>query len=196
MKHLFINGDKHVGGKLSTFIAKSLLEGNKVTVVHCEKIVFTGPLHRGEGRFKAYLNKRRIVNPLKGQFHYREPSKFFRRTISRMVPKRFYRGQEALSRLELFEGCPRELENKVFDVCPKALLSYTADPKRKFYILGDLLKKYGWKRADLVDQFNKEKDERLAVIQQKESEINHKKNEFKKTKEFEQKVEEILSQYK
>lgn len=195
MNHLYINADKHVAGKLSTHIAKALLEGNKVTIVHCEKLVYTGPLKRGEGKFKSYLNKTRIVNPLKGQFHFREPSKFFRRTISRMVPKRFYRGQEALSRLELFDGCPKELENIIFDVCPKALLSYTADPKRKFYILGDLLKKYGWKRSEIVEEFNKEKELRLSVIKKDNEERNKKQEAFKNTEEYKKQLENALSEY-
>ncbi|KAF7692993.1 60S ribosomal protein L13a [Cucumispora dikerogammari] len=195
MNHLYINADKHVGGKLATHIAKALLEGDKVTVVHCEKLVYTGPVHRGVGKFEAYLNKRRIVNPLKGQFHFREPSKFFKRTISRMVPKRFFRGQEALSRLELYEGCPKELENIVFDVCPKALLSYTADPKRKFYILGDLLKKYGWKRSEIVEQFNKEQEGRLYKIRQEEQQMKEKQEKFKQTPEYKKKVDELLSKY-
>ncbi|KAG0441230.1 60S ribosomal protein L13a [Dictyocoela muelleri] len=190
---IFIDASDHVGGKLGTFVAKKLLEHNNITVVHCENLKFTGPIHRGVGRYQDFIRKRNLVNPLKGPYHYKAPSALFRRIVKRMLPVRKVKGDQALKRLIVYDGCPKELENEKFMKCPKALLEFTADTRRKSYRLGDLSKKFGWKYDDLTKKQNQEKEERLR----KKSEVEEKKKQlienFKKSKEFERRVEDLMA---
>jgi Ribosomal protein L13 len=50
------------------------------------------------------MRKRCIVNPNKGAFHFRAPSRMFYRTIRGMIPHKTARGAAALERLKVFEG--------------------------------------------------------------------------------------------
>lgn len=191
-KKIIIDASEHVGGKLSTFVAKKLLENNSITVVHCENIKFTGPIHRGVGRYKDFLRKRNLVNPLKGPFHYKAPSALFRRIVKRMLPVRTKRGDLALKRLEVFDGCPKELELEKTLVCPKALLSYTADLRKSSYRLGDLCTKFGWKYDEITKKQNEEKRVKLEELEkmniQREKEIQ----EYKNSNEFKRKFEDLM----
>ncbi|KAG0418510.1 60S ribosomal protein L13a [Dictyocoela roeselum] len=194
-KKIFIDASDHVGGKLGTFVAKKLLEHNNITVVHCENLKFTGPIHRGVGRYQDFIRKRNLVNPLKGPFHYKAPSALFRRIVKRMLPVRKVKGDQALKRLTVYDGCPRELENEIFLKCPKALLDFTADTRRKSYRLGDLCKKFGWKYDDLTKRQNAEKEERLKNKRVQEEERNKAIEAFKKSKEFERRVEDLMARF-
>lgn len=51
---VIINAEGHVAGKLATVVAKHLLEEVPVTVIHCENVIFTGPLKRDMGRYKEF----------------------------------------------------------------------------------------------------------------------------------------------
>lgn len=194
-KHFYVDASNQVAGKLSTFIAKTLLEGNKVSVVHCENIVFTGPIERGMKKYERYLRKRRIVNPLKGQFHYKEPSKYFKRVIRRMVPKKKEKGFKALKNLKVYEGCPQKYQDKEFYHVPKALIKYTADPKRKFYILGDLLRRYGWKDYELVRNLNIKEEKRRKFISEKKDKKQQEIEQIKLTEEYKTQLENALKNF-
>lgn len=52
------------------------------------------------------MRKRCNVNPARGPFHLRSPSKMFWRTVRGMVPHKLPRGAAALAHLKVFEGVP------------------------------------------------------------------------------------------
>lgn len=149
-RELVIDGTDHVAGKLAAFIAKKALEGHTVHVLCAESIVLTGPMHRHVAMYRSYLNKRNIVNPARGAFHYKEPSKYFRKIFRNMTGRRTARGKEAANRISVYEGIPKQFESVERLVVPKALREVTTDINRKFVTLGDILSRFGWHYAELT----------------------------------------------
>jgi large subunit ribosomal protein L13Ae len=77
------------------------------------------------------LRKRCNVNPARGPFHFRAPSKIFWRTVRGMVPHKTERGKAALKRLQCFEGMPAPYDKKKRMVVPTALKILRLKPGRK-----------------------------------------------------------------
>ncbi|ELQ76655.1 60S ribosomal protein L13a [Trachipleistophora hominis] len=193
-REIVINAKDHVAGKLATFVAKNILEGVPVTVVHTENIVFTGPIERGVGRFKDFLNKRKLTNPLRGPFHHRSPAMLFTRIVRRMVPKKKYKGQCALSLLTVHDSCPDDLVATQCMVCPRAMLKYTADPIRRFYYMKDLCSKFGWKYFNEVERQNVIVEEIRRKAKETKEKIAEKVNSIKESDKFKRRVEELMAQ--
>lgn len=150
-KEIVIDGTGHVAGILASKIAKSLLEGKKVAVIRAENIVFLGPLSDRIQAYKEYKNKRCVVNPSRGAFHYKEPSMYFKTKLVRgMIARKTKRGGKALANFKCFEGIPREYENVERSVVPKALVKAVADPNMATCTLGELLSRFGWLYSDLA----------------------------------------------
>merc|ERR1711963_473685 len=82
-------------------------------------------------KFLAYLKKRCNVNPARGPFHFRAPSKQFWRVVKGMLPHKTARGKEALGRLKVFEGIPAPYDKKKRMVVPSALRVVRLEAKRK-----------------------------------------------------------------
>ncbi|KAH8061499.1 hypothetical protein JL722_4127 [Aureococcus anophagefferens] len=84
---VLVDGRTHMLGRLASIIAKELLCGQKV-------------------KFTAFLKKRTNTNPKRGPIHYRSPARMLWRTVRGMLPHKTHRGQQALARLQCFEGVP------------------------------------------------------------------------------------------
>ncbi|KAF9762656.1 60S ribosomal protein L13a [Nosema granulosis] len=194
-KHIIVDASEHVAGKLASKIAKMLLEGHKVTVLRCEKVILTGSLKSRLAMFKAFLNKRCRVNPRRGPFHHILPSMRFYRIVRGMIPYKQYKGKSAIANLEVHEGIPVEFENTERVVFPGCLHKYTCSPLHKKVLLQDILVRYGWKHLEAVDAMTEKvlKNEAAA----KESSLNKEKQaeEFVKSSEFEQEMKKRLSQF-
>jgi large subunit ribosomal protein L13Ae len=98
----------------------------------------------------SFLNKRCIVNPSKGAFHFRAPSRMFYRTIRGMIPHKTARGAAALERLKVFEGVPPPYDKQKRLVIPQALRVLRLAPGRKFTTIKRLSAEFGWKYQDVV----------------------------------------------
>ena len=53
----------HIAGRLSSNVAKLLLEGNRVTVVNSEKIMISGRKKSIIGEYKQFLKISSILHP-------------------------------------------------------------------------------------------------------------------------------------
>ncbi|MHA1212625.1 MAG: 50S ribosomal protein L13 [Candidatus Heimdallarchaeota archaeon] len=95
-----IDAEGSILGRLSTNIAKRLLQGETVDVINVEKIVISGKPASTILRYKKKLDIRTKTNPLRGPFHYRNPDRFVRRTIRGMLPYKKPRGKAAYHRLK------------------------------------------------------------------------------------------------
>lgn len=89
-------------------------------------------------KYHGYLHKRCVVNPSRGPFHFRAPSRMFYRIIRGMVPHKAPRGAAALERLKVFEGIPQPYDKMKRMVVPEALRVLRLKPGRKFTVLGRL----------------------------------------------------------
>jgi len=98
---LVIDGTDHIAGRLSSNVAKLLLEGNRVTVVNSEKIMISGRKKSIVGEYKQFLKISSILHPKHGPFHPRKPDTIISRMIRGMLPRDKPSGKAALSRLRV-----------------------------------------------------------------------------------------------
>jgi large subunit ribosomal protein L13 len=133
-----IDGSEHIMGRLATYVAKQLLDGEDIVVVNAEKIVITG---KRESILADYKDKRKIGKTRKGPIHPRMPDRIFRRTVRGMVPYQRPRGRTAYKKLRVYVGVPKELEKANTEQVENAL---DKGALRKMY-LGDLSKLLGAK---------------------------------------------------
>merc|ERR1712194_502284 len=151
-KEVVIDGRGHLQGRLASIVAKELLNGQKVAVVRCEQINISNSLYRQQLKRDAFNRLTNNVNPKKGPFHYRSPSKIFWRVIRGMIPHKTARGAAALDRLTVHDGCPHPYDLKKKMVVPQALKILRIKPHRKWCVLGDLAVKAGWKNKALIEK--------------------------------------------
>merc|ERR1712243_32244 len=85
-KPIIIDAREHLMGRLAAIVAKAALNGHKVRVVRCEQMNISGTFFRNKLKFLRFLNKRCNVNPQRGPFHHRAPSKIFKRSVRGMLP--------------------------------------------------------------------------------------------------------------
>lgn len=86
---------------------------------------------RNKLKFLRFLRKRCNVNPARGPFHHRAPSKIFKRAVRGMLPYKTFRGREALKRVRAFEGIPPRYQRVKKQVAPHALRVICLSPGRK-----------------------------------------------------------------
>lgn len=82
-------------------------------------------------KYLSFLRKRCNVNPARGPYHYRAPSKIFWRTVRGMIPHKTKRGDAALERLRVVEGIPPPFDKKKRMVVPSAMRILRLHPRRK-----------------------------------------------------------------
>ncbi len=132
-----IDADGHILGRLSSYIAKRLLEGEKIVVVNAEKVIITG---NPENVFERYKEKYDRGSKEKGPYFPRHPEKIFKRTVRGMLPWKTRRGRDAFRRLRVFIGVPDELKDKEFEKVEMAL--YERVSKSERYVLLEDVSKY------------------------------------------------------
>ena len=108
-------------------------------------------------RYLAYLRKRCVVNPSRGAFHFRAPSRQLYRVIRGMVPHKQARGAAALERLKVFEGVPAPYDRKKRMVIPDALRVLKLKPGRKVTTVGRIAHEVGWKYQDVVAELEEKR---------------------------------------
>ena len=114
-----IDASSHILGRLSSKIAKRLLNGERIVVVNAEKAVITGDRYMV---FERYKEKYDRGSKEKGPYFPRHPEKIFKRTVRGMLPWKSSRGREAYRRLRVFMGVPEELRGREFERIDDALL--------------------------------------------------------------------------
>ena len=177
---IYIDATNHIVGKLATVIAKHLLLGHDVTVVHAERALLTRKWETNLKRMNAYLNKRTNYNPRKGPLHYRAPSEIVKRAVRRMLPKRTPRGKAAYRRLKTFDGVPTHLQKKTFFAVEKALRFYSVKPTTPITLLGKLAAETGWGRKTVLEKYEQirrtQKGFRKAESKKRMKEVETAKN--------------------
>merc|ERR1719240_2047740 len=62
-KEIIVDGRGHLVGRLASMIAHQLLVGQKIVVVRCEALVYSGSLFRNNITFHEFLRKANNTNP-------------------------------------------------------------------------------------------------------------------------------------
>ncbi|KAI8968485.1 60S ribosomal protein L16 [Mycotypha africana] len=166
-KTLVIDGKGHLLGRLASVIAKQALNGQKIVVVRCEALNVSGEFFRNKLKYHAYLNKRCIVNPKRGPFHFRAPSRILYKAIRGMIPHKTARGAAALDRIKLFEGVPPPYDRVKRMVIPDALRVLRLKPGRKYTTIGRISHEVGWKYQDVVAKLEEKRKAKSAAYYQR-----------------------------
>ena len=172
-KLVVVDCKDHLLGRLAAKIAKEILNGQHIVCVRTEEINITGSLIRNRLKYMIFLRKRKNTNPKKGPFHYRSPSKILWRTIRGMLPHKTTRGEKALSRLKLFEGCPPPYDKKKKVIVPDAFRITRLRPGRRFCVLGDLSKQVGWKHSHVIAKLEKKRKVKASSFYRRKKALNH-----------------------
>lgn len=133
-----VNAENSIIGRLSSIIAKRLLNGENIIIVNADKGLISG---KGDFIAAKYLRRWRIKtksNPLKGPFHPREADKILKRTIRGMLPYHKSRGKEAYHRLVVYKDFPEKFRGNQIEIIPE---TQKTNPKASYISLGKLRSK-------------------------------------------------------
>lgn len=104
-------------GRLSTHVAKRLLNGEDISIVNSEKAIISG---RKKAIKEKYKEKRLVGTYRKGPFFPRTADRIVRRTVRGMIPYQKPHGREAFKRLKCYIDIPDELKDKKFEKIKEA----------------------------------------------------------------------------
>jgi len=135
---LVIDAKDTVLGRLATFVAKRLLEGEQVAIVNAEQAVISGRREATLDVYEAWLQIRNLANPRKGPIHLRRPDDLVRMTVRGMLPFDKTKGREAYRKLRVYVGVPAEFKDKEMKSLPEASLKRLRT--RRFIRIGELSK--------------------------------------------------------
>jgi large subunit ribosomal protein L13 len=106
---VIIDANGLVLGRLSTHVAKRLLNGEEIAVVNSEKAIIIGKKNAIKEEYKV---KREMGTYRKGPFMSRMPEMLVKRTIRGMIPYQSPHGRVAYKRLKCYIGMPKEFEGQ------------------------------------------------------------------------------------
>ncbi len=125
-------------GRMSSIIAKRLLQGENIVIINAEKAIISGKRKPVIRERKEFLE---VGHPWKGPYHYRRPDRIVRRTIRGMLPYHQPKGKQAYKRLRVYIGIPEEFRDKPHETIPEAS---SKKLKCHFITVGELAKEIGW----------------------------------------------------
>jgi len=136
---IVVNAEGLIVGRMSSKIAKLLLNGNEVIILNAEKAIFSGKRKSKIAEAHLFLE---VGAPERGPFHYRRPDRFLRKTVRGMLPFKQPKGKSAYKRLKAYMGVPLEFKNKEMVTFIEAS---AADLKGPRLTLGELATEIGWR---------------------------------------------------
>jgi large subunit ribosomal protein L13 len=137
-----VDATNHIAGRLASNVAKLLLQGQRVTVVNCEKIMMSGKRETQIREYREFLEINSIINYKHGPVHYRRPDTMMAKMIRQMLPfDRKPSGKLAFARLRTYIGAPnntKPIEKIQFE---KALITRAAS---NYTPLAEICRVIGW----------------------------------------------------
>jgi len=109
-EQVIVDATNHIAGRLCSYVAKLLLQGNKVVILNAEKSMLSGNRYSAIRQWHEYLEIGSIVHPEHGPYHARRPDRIITRMIRGMVPKEKAKGIDAMKRLRVYIGVPKDYE--------------------------------------------------------------------------------------
>jgi len=133
-----INAEGLILGRMTSIIAKRLLNGEEIVIVNAEKAVLSGKKKSKVAEAKEFLE---VGSPKMGPFHPRRPDRIVRRTVRGMLPYRQPKGKQAYKRLKVFIGLPEEFKDQKMETIEAAQAKKLTCP---YFTIGELAKELGW----------------------------------------------------
>jgi len=109
-----VNAERMVAGRLSSKLAKALINGETITVVNAESAVVVGTKADVLKKFRTRVNASVKSNPHRGPKYDRIPSKMLRRMVRGMLPNKSRTRERLISNLKVYNSVPAELEKEEF----------------------------------------------------------------------------------
>ncbi|MFQ5892105.1 MAG: 50S ribosomal protein L13, partial [Candidatus Methanofastidiosia archaeon] len=107
---MIVNAQDLILGRLASYVAKRLLEGEEVIVVNAKLAVITGRKEFIVSKYKKRIERRTLSNPKKGPKFPKTPDGIVRRAIRGMLPYKKPRGRQAFKKLKVFSNMPSQHE--------------------------------------------------------------------------------------
>jgi large subunit ribosomal protein L13Ae len=194
-KVVVVDAKGHLIGRLASYIAKQLQNGQRIVIVRCEKTMISGIHFRNKLKVMEFLRKRTSTNPTKGPIHQKAPSRMVWRVIRGMLPHKTPKGAAALGRLKCFDGVPLSLNSKKKLVVPDALKSVRLRPRSKYCVLGDVAKECGWTKSELIDSLEAKRTTKNREWHLRRVKTNKNRRNVLKTNQQINKVNQELATY-
>ncbi|MDV0446986.1 hypothetical protein MsAg5_08540 [Methanosarcinaceae archaeon Ag5] len=125
-------------GRLSSVVAKRLLNGETIDIINAEKAVISGSR---SNIFADYEHSVERGRPEFGPYFPKRPDKIMKRTVRGMLPYKRQSGRKALGNLKVYVGVPAEFKGKETETVEAASMERLSS--RKYVRLGDVSKKLG-----------------------------------------------------
>ncbi len=139
---IVVDATDHIAGRLSSNVAKLLKQGHRVSIVNCEKIMYSGNRSNLIKEYREFLEINSIINPKHGPVHYRRPDTIITKMIRQMLPHdRKPSGKESIKRLRAYIGSPKELKSLERIQFEKAKIKKSAS---NYTTMGELCRVIGW----------------------------------------------------
>lgn len=107
-----VEGDNAVLGRLASIVALRALNNERIAIVNAEKVVINGTKEAVMERFYRRQELQSKGNPFKGPRFYKQPDTLIRNAVKGMLPMDSIRGKNAIKRVKVFIGIPKEFEGK------------------------------------------------------------------------------------
>ena len=138
---LVVDGTNLIAGRLASHVAKLLIQGKRVSIVNCEKIMISGTRSNIIKEYKDFLEISSIIHPRHGPFHPRRPDTIISRMVRGMLPKEKPSGKTALKRLRAYIGTPKGLQSFEKIHFEKAKIARASS---NYTVMADLGRTIGW----------------------------------------------------
>ena len=119
MSDQVIDGSDRILGRIGSYVAKELLNGNNVMLVNAEKISISGRPEMLYAKYKRLVELKDKANPEHSPYWSRRSDLFVKRVIRGMLPYKKPRGKEAYKRLKVYIGVPEGLKKGMHKVDSK-----------------------------------------------------------------------------
>ncbi len=139
---VIVNAEGLILGRMCSKIAKRLLNGEEVIIVNAEKAVLSGRRKSKVAEAKEFLE---VGAPERGPFHYRRPDRIVIKTVRGMLPIKQAKGKNALAKLRVFMGVPRDLKDQKTETIKDASSEKLKGPQ---LTLAELAKEIGWNQGE------------------------------------------------
>ncbi len=104
-----IDGEGRILGRVSSYAAKSLINGDNVVIINAEKIIISGHLRDIVTKYKQKVELKDKANPEHSPYISRRPDLFVKRVVRGMLPYQYPKGKNAYKRLRVYIGMPSGL---------------------------------------------------------------------------------------
>jgi len=138
----YVNAEGLIVGRMSSKVAKRLLNGENVTILNAEKAIYSGKKKSKVAEAHLFLE---VGAPDRGPFHYRRPDRMVKKTVRGMLPYQQPKGKNAFKRLKVYMGVPLEFKDQTAITFEEANASKIKGPH---FTLAELAEEIGWNKGE------------------------------------------------